>query len=270
MTAVFKNSTSKGAARLVLLALADEASDEGFVLAYRRSQRWLAKKANTTEGTCRAVIQTLIASGELVLLRPGNGRTQADYRILVEGIEGVEIPPPGGSGSQPRGSEIDGQGVGDQSPIIPLVPGTSRSDPIHAASLPGFEAEARANTERAREDQQRQATSQNARAADGFEEFWLAYPRKTAKGAARAAWPKARKLADLATILEGVQRYIASDPQRPTKFTAHPAKWLKDERWGDQRETATRGQPMGPGKPVDAAWDRSAPSGVVSKEAIPR
>lgn len=76
-----------------------------------------------------------------------------------------------------------------------------------------------------------------------FDQWWLAYPRKVARGAAKRAFPKARKLADLGELIAGAQRYAASaDPE----FTCHPASWLNAERWLDMPEKP----PDEPGKRV--------------------
>lgn len=66
-----------------------------------------------------------------------------------------------------------------------------------------------------------------------FTEFWAAYPRKTAKGAARDAWAKALKAgADPQTMITAAARFSDS-PHRKPDFTPHPATWLNQERWED-------------------------------------
>lgn len=68
---------------------------------------------------------------------------------------------------------------------------------------------------------------------DGFDEFWTAYPRKTAKGAARRAWPAAvRTCGSMGAIIEAAGRF-AADPNREDRYTPHPATWLNGERWSD-------------------------------------
>lgn len=62
----------------------------------------------------------------------------------------------------------------------------------------------------------------------GFCRFWEAYPKKDGKGAARAAWAKARGLAGEETIIIGVVNY-AFDPR--VKYQPLPATWLNQERW---------------------------------------
>ena len=65
----------------------------------------------------------------------------------------------------------------------------------------------------------------------GFQEFWLAYPRKVAKGAARAAFAVAIRKTTLETMLAAIVRtQWSADPQ----FIPHPATWLRQERWDDE------------------------------------
>lgn len=79
-----------------------------------------------------------------------------------------------------------------------------------------------------------------------FDAFWLAYPRKTAIGAARkafdAAWPKVRvpdntrvldpRYARLTVLTEAISRQKPgwTDP----KFIPHASTWLNQERWTDE------------------------------------
>jgi hypothetical protein len=70
---------------------------------------------------------------------------------------------------------------------------------------------------------------------EAFEVFWKAYPRKTAKGAARAAWEK-NNLPPIEEILAALRKAIASaDWQKEQgKFIPHPSTWINQARWEDQ------------------------------------
>lgn len=99
------------------------------------------------------------------------------------------------------------------------------------------------------------------RVAAGFDAFWAVYPRRTAKGAARSAWPAAVKAAGgIDVIVEGARRY-RDDPNREDAFTAHPATWLRGERWDDPPLPPRGGRPANASR-VDQ--DRSAPSGRIT------
>lgn len=131
MNAVFKHSQSKGAARLVLLSMADEANDEGLLTAYKRSHSHLASKANVDGSSVTRATKVLVDLGELEILHQGNGRASTDYRILLPGIEieGVQDATPAPSGRHPRGSRMAPQGVQDATPIIPFSPGDAPVSP---------------------------------------------------------------------------------------------------------------------------------------------
>lgn len=64
------------------------------------------------------------------------------------------------------------------------------------------------------------------------EEFYAAYPRKVAKPKALRAYAAARKKADHATIMAGLERYKRTKPAYAD--WAHPASWLNAERWADE------------------------------------
>ena len=76
----------------------------------------------------------------------------------------------------------------------------------------------------------------NSRSAPlaGFDDFWKAYPRKVAKGAAAKAWRSAVKKVDVEAIVLAVQKYRWPDDP---KFIPHPATWLNSERWADVEAT---------------------------------
>jgi DNA-binding transcriptional MerR regulator len=76
--------------------------------------------------------------------------------------------------------------------------------------------------------------------AEFEQEFWPAYPRKVAKPRALKAYTAARLKRGITkeTILAGVRVYSAANLE--LKYTAHPATWLNDDRWGDDAPTNGR------------------------------
>jgi len=74
---------------------------------------------------------------------------------------------------------------------------------------------------------------QSATETDDFDHFWIAYPRKAGKGAARKAWVKAVTKVDSDVIIAAAMDY-RRDPNREDAFTAHASTWLNDERWDDE------------------------------------
>lgn len=125
------------------------------------------------------------------------------------------------------------------------------AQPDARAEVPSDEPPSDEPTTRARED---------AVLLAGFERFWSAYPRATAKGSARDAWPKAvRAAGGMGLIIDGAVRF-AADPNRDDRFTPHASTWLRAERWADPplppRTDRPKRATVGP---MDT--DRDAPAG---------
>ncbi|MFF2631991.1 hypothetical protein ACFVR6_03820 [Microbacterium sp. NPDC058021] len=80
-----------------------------------------------------------------------------------------------------------------------------------------------------------------------FAEFYMAYPRKVGKEAARRAFERVARTVDPALVVDGARRY-AADPNLPEKqFIPHPASWLNAGRWDDEPEARRTGAtPAGP------------------------
>ncbi|MEJ0092809.1 MAG: hypothetical protein WDN46_05110 [Methylocella sp.] len=74
-------------------------------------------------------------------------------------------------------------------------------------------------------------------------EFWLVYPNKVGKPVALKSWVKARRIADLETILGGLGAYLAKTDDRPW---CNPATWLNQERWKDRPAAVPRAGPKIP------------------------
>jgi hypothetical protein len=69
---------------------------------------------------------------------------------------------------------------------------------------------------------------------NAFDEFWQQYPKKVAKLAAQKAFAQAVKKTASQEILAGVMRYAAERDGQDSKFTKHPATWLKSGCWEDE------------------------------------
>lgn len=139
MSWVFRKSRSHGAARLVLLALADTAHDSGEVSAYARSQSSIAKKANVDEKTCRRALAELVEMGELVVTEKGDGRASSNYMLPMPAeIEGGHDAPPARAVRPPREGEVTPQGGHSAPPIIPSLSVVPPSLPARLSSPASF------------------------------------------------------------------------------------------------------------------------------------
>lgn len=113
MTWVFDHSRAEGSDRLVLLAIADRANDEGGDA--WPSLAWIAQKANLSERTVRRCLRSLEENGEIETLvqAGGNKFTRHDrrpnaYRVVMHsgGSTGGHTCPP----DEPRGVKYDTTG----------------------------------------------------------------------------------------------------------------------------------------------------------------
>ena len=139
-----------------------------------------------------------------------------------------EEPDLKGSGSVPDWfligsdeSESKGSGKGSESvPVEFPYPATSNLQPATSNLQPSKRASAAADDAE-------------------FETWWKAYPRKTAKGNAKAPYKTARKKASAEVLLDAVAAYAKSMAGKDPKFIAHASTWLNGERWLDEAPTQT-------------------------------
>lgn len=64
-----------------------------------------------------------------------------------------------------------------------------------------------------------------------FDTFWVQYPHKVGKGAARKSFAAALKKVKMNDLMAALHRYAAKQDDRPW---CNPATWLNQERWLDQ------------------------------------
>lgn len=89
-----------------------------------------------------------------------------------------------------------------------------------------------------------------------FDRFWTAYPRKTAKGAARIAFARAVEKAPVDQIIEAASAFARARADEDPKFTPHPTTWLNQERWSDELPAGARRQQAGPGAVIGRSGEQ--------------
>jgi hypothetical protein len=101
---------------------------------------------------------------------------------------------------------------------------------------------------------------------EGFDDFWAAFPRKTAKSAAEKAWkklaPSTELRAEILAALENQKQWRQWN-REDGQFIPHPATWLNGRRWEDQEEKRTHTY-VGAG--VRAWAQRAADDGTLFQE----
>ena len=70
-----------------------------------------------------------------------------------------------------------------------------------------------------------------------FETWWLQYPRKLNKAAARKAYPVAVKKSSHVELLAAIMRLGPAMARGDPSFIPHPATWLNGERWHDDENS---------------------------------
>jgi len=75
----------------------------------------------------------------------------------------------------------------------------------------------------------------------GFDSFWKIYPKRIGKVSARRAWKKIRGAKEhVLEIIEGVEKWKASQQWQDAQFIPYPATFLNDRRW--EAEVPQHGQ----------------------------
>jgi len=69
-----------------------------------------------------------------------------------------------------------------------------------------------------------------------FEQFWEAYPKKKAKGAALIAWKKAKDKPEIENLIEIIEENKESKEWKKEngQFIPYPATWINEKRWLDE------------------------------------
>lgn len=126
MSWVFKHSESRGNARLVLLAIADRANDDGTDA--WPSIRTIAEKARVSERTAIRSVQALEELGELAVERSTGGHRSNSYRVVMDPARGDSLAEPRADNLSPR--QVVRGDTADRAEVTLVSPDTSlRPDP---------------------------------------------------------------------------------------------------------------------------------------------
>lgn len=83
-------------------------------------------------------------------------------------------------------------------------------------------------------------SAEEPQALPTFDDFWLLYPRRIAKKAARDAWRRMTEVSQVAAIVSlfdwrRVWEFEAARRgEEQMNYLPHPATWLNGERWEDE------------------------------------
>ncbi|GAA4680185.1 helix-turn-helix domain-containing protein [Nocardioides nanhaiensis] len=227
MAHVLRHSRAKGTAKVVLIGIANHDGDGGAW----PSVATLARYANVDPRGVQRAISSLVDLGEVVVHRQDGGtrKTRDDRRPNRYTI------------TVPRRDEGGGTGAGNgATPVSPRDPDgvtsvTPRGDTCDAHGVAEASPEPSLNhPEPSKDTPPRPAAVAVDAAAEAFDAFWAAYPRKTDKAKARKAFAKAVTRADAWGTIVRAARRMAEDPNLPpAQYIPHPTTWLNGERWED-------------------------------------
>lgn len=202
-TAALNAQTGLGVtSKMVLVGLANHANPDGKE-AWPAVER-IAHYAEVNERTVQRHLRRLLDAGFIEVQRESTRRFPTIYAIRLDRLAqvrwGDNVPP-----LTARGDNDDGSGAatttirGDADVTRTVLEPSLEPSPITSP----------------------------------FDAFWIAYPRKAGKAAARRQFAKAlREGADWLEIVRGAERY-RDDPNREPSYTAHPSTWLYHGRWED-------------------------------------
>lgn len=93
-----------------------------------------------------------------------------------------------------------------------------------------------------------------------FDDFWKAYPKREARGAALKAFEKACEKTTPTILIEAAGAYAAKRAGQEKQFTKQPATWLNKECWLDDGVAPTPAPDAAAVDEASTAWEgRAAP-----------
>jgi hypothetical protein len=247
MSLVLHHSKALGAAKLVLLGIANHQGDAGAFPAVST----LARYAGVSERRVQQILSELEQSGELV--RHIQSGSSGQYKTNLYWVK-VSCPEYCDGTSNHRAGVKPVSGRGETHFTLGVKP-TSPEPLDKPSEEPNL---AQAELERA------------------FDEFWQAYPRRVGKLAAKKMFMKFGSEAQ--EIINGARRYAADRNLPAEQFIPHPATWLNRGSWTDgalpelqlsreeqkQRDFDAAQQPVEESR-VRSLWIREQQDGVLKK-----
>ncbi len=227
MSDVFSAEMDSPTDKLVLLALADHAADDGSSV--YPSVKHLSLKCDMSERTVQRYLRRLEQADLIRVEKKSSRYAPTRYQLNLAAIRAripaedrgdkrvTPEPARGDSGVTPEAVRGDNRGRSGVTPVSPESSVEPSGEPNH----------------------------HRARVAkgdpEGFDLFWSQYPRKEAKERARKAWaqiePDDATRERILAALE-VQKRSEGWKRDGGRYIPHPASWLNARRWEDEVEAA--------------------------------
>jgi len=110
----------------------------------------------------------------------------------------------------------------------------SRADRMRLVSDPQCDEPEIAMAREKEREKERKNIKTPAKPSLEFDQFWIQYPRKVGKEAARKAFMKAMTKTTASKILSAVEDLRIRVAGKDQQFTPHPSTWLNEGRWDDE------------------------------------
>jgi DNA-binding transcriptional ArsR family regulator len=198
MVKAMKTKVGNPLRKLVLVKLADNASDQGECWP---SYQHIADQCEIDRSTVRRHIKALEAQGLLRVENregpKGNSSNLYHLRLGRVGLESTGVGPESTGGVGPESTRTSHS----SEPVIEPKPMCTDG------------------------------------AQDGFEKFWKLYPRKVNKAKAEAAWKKLKVTPEMFAVIAGALAKQATSIdwlKSGGQFIPHGATWLNGKRWEDE------------------------------------
>jgi DNA-binding transcriptional ArsR family regulator len=210
MVKAMKTKVGNPLRKLVLVKLADNASDQGECWP---SYQHIADQCEISRSTVKVHIRELEKAGFLrrEFRRRGELNQSNVFHLALDSGSSAALL--GGASETPPGaSENPGGGAA-------AAPRTSHSfEPVKEPKPVG-----------------------NSDQMEGFAVFWKLYPRKVQKAKAEAAWKKLEVTPEVLSIITtALARQVVSIDwlKNNGQFIPHPTSWLNGKRWEDELQPA--------------------------------
>lgn len=202
----WEQATTSSGQKLVLLALADHANDDGHCWP---GMKRIADKCAMSARQVSSHVANLEKAGLVSLnrrIKDNNQYSTYDYQLNFA------------SGS-----------------LLPAEADFQRKPTSGTQQKPtsGGPAEADFRTEPSVKNRKKEPSVSSSSDDDGFKDWWKLYPRKVGKGQAYKAFKAAKKKTSLETLMEKVAEYKQIMDGEPEEYIVHPSTWLNGERWED-------------------------------------
>lgn len=200
MNRVWMESPAKGSELLIMLAIADFATDEGVAWP---GVETLANKARLSKRQTQYNIRSLVDAGLLTVEENAGPHGVHRYRVMGCNVSTraksapVQNPTQGGAKSDTKG-------------VQPIAPKPSIEPSEEPSLINPHET--------------------------SFDQFWDVWPKKVDKDDAHTIWIRMKPTPALVdTIVHAVQEQTANNwLDTPKQFIPGPAKWLRGKKWTDE------------------------------------